>query len=90
MAERTVRRPISDRSRHTVLGPCSVGPPSDCWPMATPDFPLRGGKYSEFEGGVRVAAFVSGGAIVPAARGKRGSGLGTLSDVRAAPPSQSA
>lgn len=67
--------------------------------------PLRGGKYSEFEGGVRcvrrcclvylhaelmklfgsvqvrVASFVSGGVVVESARGKIGTGLGTLSDV---------
>ena len=43
--------------------------------------PLRGGKYSEFEGGVRVASFVSGGFVVESARGKLGTGLGTLSDV---------
>ena len=42
---------------------------------------MRGGKYSEFEGGVRVASFVSGGFIQESARGKQGTGLGTLSDV---------
>ncbi len=33
------------------------------------NFPLRGGKYSDLEGGVRSAAFVSGGYLPPAVRG---------------------
>jgi arylsulfatase I/J len=31
------------------------------------NYPMRGGKFSNWEGGIRVAAFVSGG-VVPAAR----------------------
>jgi hypothetical protein len=42
---------------------------------------LRGGKYSEFEGGVRVAAFSSGGAVAAAARGSKVEGLMSVADI---------
>ena len=38
------------------------------------DTPLRGGKFSDFQGGVKVAAFASGGLIPPAMRGTNVSG----------------
>lgn len=38
---------------------------------AATNFPLRGGKYTDFEGGVRAVAFVSGGLIPPDRRGKK-------------------
>jgi len=37
--------------------------------------PLRGGKYSDFEGGIRVAAFVSGGYLPEKVRGTNQSGI---------------
>ena len=45
------------------------------------NYPLRGGKYSEFEGGVRVAAFSSGGAVAAAARGTKAEGLMSVADI---------
>ena len=33
------------------------------------DTPLRGGKFSDFQGGVRVAAFAAGGLLPAAVRG---------------------
>lgn len=45
------------------------------------NYPMRGGKYSEFEGGIRVAAFVSGGLIPAAKRGLRSEGIGNVADV---------
>jgi len=48
---------------------------------AASNYPLRGGKYSEFEGGVRVAAFASGGLIPSALRGTTHGGLGSIADV---------
>ena len=40
------------------------------------NFPLRGGKFYDFEGGVRSAAFVSGGYLPPAVRGSSTHGYG--------------
>ena len=46
------------------------------WPNAAgANMPLRGGKYSPWEGGVRVAAFVSGGLLPPSVRGTKQTGL---------------
>jgi arylsulfatase I/J len=39
------------------------------------NYPLKGGKYSNFEGGIRVPAFVSGGFLPSRVRNTRESGL---------------
>ena len=47
------------------------GGPIDPDESGATNFPLRGGKYSDFEGGVRAVAFASGGYIPPERRGKK-------------------
>ena len=44
------------------------------------NFPLRGGKYNENEGGVRVVAFLSGGYLPASARGTVSHALVTVAD----------
>lgn len=44
------------------------------------DAPLRGGKFSDFEGGTRVAAFASGGFLPEAMRGTSVSGMIHVAD----------
>ena len=46
------------------------GGPAFCDSHQASNYPLRGGKHSFFEGGVRVAAFVSGGLLPASMRGK--------------------
>jgi len=44
------------------------------------NWPLTGGKFSNFEGGIRVAAFVSGGYLPEKRRGVKETGLVTVWD----------
>ncbi len=44
------------------------------------NWPLKGGKVSNWEGGTRVAAFVSGGAVPEAMRGKKLTGYAHIAD----------
>jgi len=44
------------------------------------NYPLRGQKFTDFEGGVRVAAFASGGVIPKARRGQKETGLIHVAD----------
>ena len=56
------------------------GGPVDTQENAANNFPLRGGKYSEWEGGVRAAAFAGGGFIPEAARGTVSEGMIAIAD----------
>jgi len=49
-------------------------------PGSSNNYPLRGGKYSDFEGGVRTATFISGGYIPEARRGKVHNGIVSVAD----------
>eukprot|EP00729_Bicosta_minor_P007231 gene7231-22231_t len=44
------------------------------------NWPLRGSKHSNWEGGMRAAAFISGGLIPPALRGTRSSVVSHIAD----------
>mmetsp|Transcript_10293 Transcript_10293/g.14187 ORF Transcript_10293/g.14187 Transcript_10293/m.14187 type:complete len:274 (-) Transcript_10293:356-1177(-) len=44
------------------------------------NYPLRGGKYSSFEGGIRVNAFLSGGYLPETVRGTQQENMVTISD----------
>jgi len=49
-------------------------------PAGANNYPLRGGKATDLEGGIRVNAFVSGGYIPKANRGSKVEELGYISD----------
>lgn len=44
------------------------------------NFPLRGGKYSDFEGGIRATAFASGGFLPASVRGSQRDGIISIAD----------
>jgi len=47
---------------------------------AANNWPLRGGKYSLFEGGIKVAAFISGGLVPAKLRGTTNNGIVHVAD----------
>lgn len=49
-------------------------------PAGANNYPLLGGKYSDWEGGVRTAAFVSGGALPPERRGNSTDAIISIAD----------
>ena len=56
------------------------GAPLDVAEASSSNSPLRGSKYSSWQGGVQVPAFVSGGYLPAAARGTRVHGLAHMAD----------
>ena len=61
------------------------GGPVDLEESAANNYPLRGGKYSDFEGGVRATALVAGGVLPRALRGTTSDAVMHIADwVRAA------
>ena len=55
-------------------------------PGCANNYPLKGGKYSDWEGGVRTASFLSGGYVPAARRGATYSGLVSVADWYAVQP----
>eukprot|EP00931_Biecheleriopsis_adriatica_P007110 TRINITY_DN108425_c0_g1_i1.p1 TRINITY_DN108425_c0_g1~~TRINITY_DN108425_c0_g1_i1.p1 ORF type:complete len:684 (+),score=121.75 TRINITY_DN108425_c0_g1_i1:82-2133(+) len=49
-------------------------------PGSANNYPLKGGKYSDWEGGVRTNAFVSGGFVPTDRRGSKHSGVISIAD----------
>ena len=49
-------------------------------PGSANNYPLRGGKYSDFEGGVRTTTFISGGYVPVERRGQVHSGVVSVAD----------
>ena len=56
------------------------GGPIDIAESASNNLPLRGGKYSKFEGGIRANAFASGGYLPAAVRGTTNAGIIHVAD----------
>ena len=56
------------------------GAPLDVNEAGGGNFPLRGGKYSSWQGGVQTPAFVAGGYLPAARRGAREAGLTHIAD----------
>ena len=55
--------------KDTLIVFCSDNGGPIYYPGSANNYPLLGGKYSDFEGGVRTFAFISGGALPSAVRG---------------------
>ena len=49
-------------------------------PGSANNWPLKGGKYSDWEGGVKTVAFMSGGAVPEANRGTTFDGIVSIAD----------
>lgn len=49
-------------------------------PGSANNYPLKGGKYNDFEGGIRTNAFVSGGFIPEGKRGSKFTGVISIAD----------
>ena len=86
MWETTLMALTTDNGGYTkALGPCSPFDPvrgQTCMSgeAGANNYPLKGGKYSLWEGGIRGNAFVSGGLLPAAVRGTRLHGLMHICD----------
>ena len=87
MWDNTLMVLTSDNGGYTkALGPCSDGtdPIKGITCMTgeagASNYPMRGGKYSLFEGGIRANSFISGGYLPPAVRGTKLYGMMHISD----------
>eukprot|EP00413_Alexandrium_margalefii_P010937 CAMPEP_0204530748 /NCGR_PEP_ID=MMETSP0661-20131031/10787_1 /ASSEMBLY_ACC=CAM_ASM_000606 /TAXON_ID=109239 /ORGANISM="Alexandrium margalefi, Strain AMGDE01CS-322" /LENGTH=677 /DNA_ID=CAMNT_0051536853 /DNA_START=48 /DNA_END=2081 /DNA_ORIENTATION=+ len=49
-------------------------------PGSANNYPLRGGKYSDFEGGIRTNTFISGGFVPEESRGRVHNGIVSIAD----------
>lgn len=84
--ENTLMVLTSDNGGYTkALGPCSASDPVmgvTCMTgeAGATNHPLRGGKYSRFEGGIRSNSFVSGGLIPAAVRNTTQHGVMHIAD----------
>jgi hypothetical protein len=56
------------------------GGPIDLTESGSNNFPLRGGKYTKWEGGIRANSFASGGYLPPAVRGTTNEGIMHVAD----------
>ena len=66
--------------RSLVIMQSDNGAPLDPAEAGGGNYPLRGGKYSSWQGGVQTPAFVSGGYLPAARRGAREAGLLHIAD----------
>ena len=74
----------TDNSGMTNWAPTKADPQQPTFPASQgSNYPLRGGKTTMHDGGVRSLAFVSGGYVPPPARGTRFGGLMHIVDLNA-------